>query len=584
MSAWVFGAEGFGLSTAPSSSAQPVWTAMMITMTVLYVLIVVVLTSYTAYYTFSWLFWSLCSMLLTLMSLSYALYQLFRINLDLGLMSLLKFFNFFTCKSRRGWRSAGPYGGGSVVGGGSSNWAEWEQSQRPKRSTSLAEYEGDSGSSCKEARFTFPLGVGSGGRALAASVEAWRHDSMDLPQAALLRKTTDRLRAAREGGRLQDLQFLLGGLLKRNHLGIHDEELHPPYDGAGWYCGAAGGDRNSSSCNDDNGYGGGTTKVVVEAFQGEVEACLDVLVETEDLSLDEKLAFFKKERRSLGQSALCLSGGGSICMYHLGTLKALIEAGIYRHLRVVSGTSGGSIIAAMVACKTEADLMTSVIVPWISTDFRRDGRQAARKIQWFPPLRKQLVNFLQYRVLVDSKDFKECCTYYYGDMTFAEAFARTKRHVSITVTMSSDSVLVRERRVLLNHISSPHVTLASAVASSCALPGIMLPTSLEAKDPSDGRLHKASASHGQRSLFFPAFHWFLLSGVEGAGGFNLTALFVLIALHGISNQVSYVCLLFPLLYSLKSTARRSLMAHWWRIYLSSEWPRCSTFRTSSFPR
>lgn len=84
------------------------------------------------------------------------------------------------------------------------------------------------------------------------------------------------------------------------------------------------------------------------------------------------------------------------------------KAGVYRHLRVVSGTSGGSIIAAMVACKTEAELMESVIVPWISTDFTRDGQQARDGIQWFPPLREQLVNFLQNRVLVDSRAFKRC--------------------------------------------------------------------------------------------------------------------------------------------------------------------------------
>ena len=37
-------------------------------------------------------------------------------------------------------------------------------------------------------------------------------------------------------------------------------------------------------------------------------------------------------------------------------------------------------------------------------------------------------------------------------------------------------------RLLLNHISSPHVTLASAVAASCALPGIMQAQPLEAND------------------------------------------------------------------------------------------------------
>jgi len=38
------------------------------------------------------------------------------------------------------------------------------------------------------------------------------------------------------------------------------------------------------------------------------------------------------------------------------------------------------------------------------------------------------------------------------------------------------------QRLLLNHISTPHVTLASAVAASCALPGVMAPAKLLIKD------------------------------------------------------------------------------------------------------
>ena len=79
-------------------------------------------------------------------------------------------------------------------------------------------------------------------------------------------------------------------------------------------------------------------------------------------------------------------------------------------------------------------------------------------------------------------------------MTFAEAYARTKRHVSISVSFvalgggnsgaGSSSGDGGPGRLLLNHISSPHVTLASAVAASCALPGIMNSATLEAKDSS----------------------------------------------------------------------------------------------------
>ena len=75
----------------------------MVIMAVGYTLVALVLLSYT----FSWLFWTLLSMLLTSMSLFYALYQLLRINLDLGLMSVLKFANLVcfnqTTKSGK-WR------------------------------------------------------------------------------------------------------------------------------------------------------------------------------------------------------------------------------------------------------------------------------------------------------------------------------------------------------------------------------------------------------------------------------------------------------------------------------------------------
>lgn len=95
---------------------------------------------------------------------------------------------------------------------------------------------------------------------------------------------------------------------------------------------------------------------------------------------------------------------------------------------------------------------------------------------------------MSQRVLVDKDDFRRCCRFYYGDMTFAEAYERTKKHVSITVTMSMlGGSGGGPRRLLLNHITSPHVTLASSVAASCSLPGIMHPNKLDAKNK-DGKI------------------------------------------------------------------------------------------------
>ena len=78
-----------------------------------------------------------------------------------------------------------------------------------------------------------------------------------------------------------------------------------------------------------------------------------------------------------------------------------------------------------------------------------------------------------------------CCDRYYGDYTFEEAYLRTGRDVSITVTAHRGN-LKGESSYVLNHITTPQVLIASAVATSCALPGIMQANQLLAKD-ADGK-------------------------------------------------------------------------------------------------
>lgn len=91
-------------------------------------------------------------------------------------------------------------------------------------------------------------------------------------------------------------------------------------------------------------------------------------------------------------------------------------------------------------------------------------------------------HFLIYsHSFITQKYFHRTCEFYWGTTTFEEAFARTGKHVCITVSASraqSDAA----QRLLLNHISTPHVTLASAVAASCALPGVMKPAKLKTKN------------------------------------------------------------------------------------------------------
>ena len=76
-------------------------------------------------------------------------------------------------------------------------------------------------------------------------------------------------------------------------------------------------------------------------------------------------------------------------MYHLGVVRALIEAGVYQDIKVISGTSGGSITAAMCALKTPEELHKDVCVPTVSTDYGLSGEQKEKDIRWFPTVRGQ---------------------------------------------------------------------------------------------------------------------------------------------------------------------------------------------------
>jgi len=167
-----------------------------------------------------------------------------------------------------------------------------------------------------------------------------------------------------------------------------------------------------------------------------------------------------------------------------GVVRALITEGLYRHIRVISGASGGSIIAGMAAIHNEKELMDRVLVKEVSTDFKHNGEMRQKKIVWFPPLFEQAKHFIKNGILIDNKEFQRTCEFYYGSFTFQEAFERTHKHVCISVAASTLGASSQggPRRLLLNHITTPNVLIRSAVAASCALPGIMAPNYLQCKD------------------------------------------------------------------------------------------------------
>ena len=91
-------------------------------------------------------------------------------------------------------------------------------------------------------------------------------------------------------------------------------------------------------------------------------------------------------KQNTGRTALMLSGGGAQAMYHLGTIRALIQSKLYHDIKVISGTSGGSISAACCAMFTPEEIFNDICVRTVSTDYRLDGEMKRNNIRWFPPV------------------------------------------------------------------------------------------------------------------------------------------------------------------------------------------------------
>ncbi len=75
-----------------------------------------------------------------------------------------------------------------------------------------------------------------------------------------------------------------------------------------------------------------------------------------NLILREKIkTFLKRARAAYGRTALCLSGGAMMGNYHFGAVLALLETGLLPH--IISGTSAGSVIGAMICTRTDEELL-----------------------------------------------------------------------------------------------------------------------------------------------------------------------------------------------------------------------------------
>ena len=207
------------------------------------------------------------------------------------------------------------------------------------------------------------------------------------------------------------------------------------------------------------------TKNLIQDFIDELQRSLSFLLDSSSLSREEKFSVAKHLHTNLGRTALCLSGGASFAYYHFGVIKALLDADLLPD--IVTGTSGGALVAALVATRTSEELK-ALLVPALAHRITACGESFPT---WFSRWWRTGARF-------DTLDWARKCSWFTrGSMTFREAYERTGRILNITCIPSDP----HSPTILANYLTAPNCVIWSAVLASAAVPGILNPIVLMMK-------------------------------------------------------------------------------------------------------
>ncbi|XP_021741113.1 triacylglycerol lipase SDP1-like [Chenopodium quinoa] len=287
----------------------------------------------------------------------------------------------------------------------------------------------------------------------ALTYEEWSHaakmlekESPKLNEAEcydeeLVKNKLQELRLRRQEGSLRDIIFCMRADLMRN-LG--------------------------NMCNPELRKGRLQVPKLIKEYIDEVTLQLKRVCESdsEELILEEKLAFMHETRHAFGRTALLLSGGASLGSFHVGVVKTLVDHKLLP--RIIAGSSVGSIMCSVVATRSWPELQSFFEDSWHSLKFfdqiggiftivkRVMTQGAVHEIRQLQMLLRNLTS----------------------NMTFQEAYDMTGRILGITVC----SPRKHEPPRCLNYLTSPHVVIWSAVTASCAFPGLFEAQELMAKD------------------------------------------------------------------------------------------------------
>ncbi|MCJ1485836.1 hypothetical protein MMC06_006011 [Schaereria dolodes] len=238
---------------------------------------------------------------------------------------------------------------------------------------------------------------------------------------------------------VEDLKSLVEACVKHNFVGVENPRLYSET-----YVG---------------------TKALTQAFIDEIQQSLAFLLRSSLLGQTEKYTLSRHLHQNYGRAALCLSGGASFAYYHFGVVKALLDADLLPD--VITGTSGGALVAALTATRTN-DELKKLLVPALA---HRINACEGSFFTWFRRWYRTGARF-------DSLEWARHCSWFCrGSTTFREAYERTGRILNVSCIPSDP----HSPTMLTNYLTAPDCVIWSAVLASAAVPGILNPVVLMMK-------------------------------------------------------------------------------------------------------
>ncbi|MCJ1312457.1 hypothetical protein MMC25_006131 [Agyrium rufum] len=225
---------------------------------------------------------------------------------------------------------------------------------------------------------------------------------------------------------------------------------------------------------------------------------------TEVLGAQAKLDLLHDSRQAFGRSTLVLQGGAMFGMCHLGVVKALHLRGLLP--RIITGTATGALVAALVGIHTEEELLGFLNGEGIdlsafaleedeSITSKLLSRQAYRQLLGqetglVKTVIRRAKRYWRKGHFLDAHALEDCVRANVGDLTFEEAYARTKRVLNITVATSGRGGVPN----LLNYLTAPNVLIwSAALASNASTSTLASPELLQCKDETGAIIPWASA-------------------------------------------------------------------------------------------